>query len=47
MLIKRMIFELIGEGIFKINLLKSEKIEVKVYVNQRKALADLKPLLRL
>ena len=45
MLIKRMTSELIGEVIFKINLLKSEKIKVKVYVNQRKSLADLKPLL--
>ena len=33
----------IGEVIFKINLLKSKK--TKVYVNQRKSLADLKPLL--
>ena len=32
----------------KIKLLESaEKIKVKVYVNQRKSLADLKPLLRL
>ena len=38
---------LIGEVIFKVNLLKSEKIKVEVYVNQRKSLADLKPLLRL
>ena len=34
-LIKRWSSKLIGEVIFKIDLLKSEKIKVKVYVNQR------------
>ena len=38
-----LILKLIGEVIFKVNLLKSEKINVKAYVNQRKSLADLKP----
>ena len=35
---------LIGKVIFKVNLLKSEKIKVKVYVNQRKSLAAIENL---
>ncbi len=39
-------YEFIGEVIFKINIVKAEKIKAKVYVNQDKSLSDLQTLIK-
>jgi hypothetical protein len=39
-------YEFIGEVIFKINIVKAEKIKAEVYVNQDKSLSDLQTLIK-